>query len=80
MGRPAYDREHLLQLLHQHPRAGRGLVRVNEREMATKLGWNRCTVASALTDLEGTGAVRKLKVQGRSGLLVMLTPSPSTRL
>lgn len=79
MGRPPYDREQLLQLLHRYPGARRGLVHINERSIAGDLGWNRCTVASALSDLEATGSVRRLKIQGRSGLLVMLTVPRSAR-
>jgi DNA-binding MarR family transcriptional regulator len=72
MGRPPLDRQELLKALHALPRRGRGVVRVNERVLAVKLGWDRGTVARGIDDLEASGSVRRMKSLGHRGLLVAL--------
>ena len=72
-GRPAFDRQELLDALHELPRRSRGVVRVNERALAVKLGWGRGTVARGISDLEAEGSVRRMKSLGHRGLLVALT-------
>ena len=48
------------------------MVRVNERALAAKLGWDRGTVARGISDLQAEGHVRRMKNLGHRGLLVAL--------
>jgi hypothetical protein len=72
MGRPPFDRQPLLEALYALPRRGRGVVRVSERALAAKLGWDRGTVAKGISDLEAAGSVRRMKTLGHQGLLLAL--------
>jgi DNA-binding MarR family transcriptional regulator len=70
IGPPPYDRGDLLEHLRRCPHRGRRLVRLNERDAARKLGWDRTTVIRALDDLERDGLARRWKNLGQQGLLV----------
>jgi DNA-binding MarR family transcriptional regulator len=72
IGRPPNDRAELLELLRAAPRSGRNLARLNERDAARRLGWDRGTVMRALDDLERDGLVRRFRNMGHQGLLVQL--------
>jgi len=74
MARPRFDRDDLFDCIRNNPRAGRGLVRVNERKLGSDLGWSRATVAAGIRDLESSGVITRVKVQGRSGLLLSVRP------
>ena len=78
LGRPPFDRQELLRALHALPRRSRGVVRVNERALAAKLGWDRGTVAKGIRDLEAEGHVRRMKNLRRHGLLVALLTARQT--
>src|SRR5437667_7385041 len=70
IGRPPYDRGDLLEHLRHCPHRGRRLVRLNQRDAARKLGWDRATIMRALDDLERDGLARRFKNLGQQGLLV----------
>ena len=70
IGRPPYDRGDLLEHLKRCPHRGRNLVRLNQRDAARKLDWDRATVIRALDDLEADGLARRWKNLGQQGLLV----------
>src|SRR5947207_2423595 len=70
IGRPPYARGDLLEHLRRCPHRGRHLVRLNQRDAARKLGWDRATVIRALDDLERDRLARRWKNLGQQGLLV----------
>lgn len=72
MARPAFDREPVLTMIIKSPRASRNLVRINQRQLAAKLGWDRSTVAAAIRDLEEDGRLERWKNSGRSGLIIRI--------
>src|SRR5437667_12684880 len=70
IGRPPYDRGDLLEHLTRCPHRGRRLVRLNQRDAARKLGWDRATVIRALDDLARDGLARRWKHPGQQRLVV----------
>lgn len=75
-GRPLQSRTDALTAIRLLPRAGRHLVRVNGRTLATALGCDRSTVTRMIRDLEQAGSLRRVRSKGRSGLLVQLLNPP----
>lgn len=71
------DRELLWSAIVRLGRSGRYQVVVNERRMATQLGWSRSTVWRAMGDLEVDGRLWRWKPKGTKGVLVLLTPDAS---
>src|SRR5258708_6282275 len=84
VGRPRISREAALEMIDGLPRIGRGLVYLNRRVLADRLGCCRATVGTMVLELEASHRLRRVRRKGRRGLLVRLpTPQrwlPPTRI
>lgn len=70
MGRPPVERLALLDLIVRAPRVAARQVRLNERDLALRVGCSRATVAAMIRDLEHAGLIRRALFKGRRGLIV----------
>ena len=76
VGRPRMSREAAFEAIDGLPRAGRGLVYLNRRVIASQLGCCRATVGTMVLELEKSHRLRRLRRKGSKGLLVQLPTPP----